>query len=196
MCLHDTTQQGVWIAVPSLSTATWTQHPSTMESPHFTYRKLCHVYQVVTYNPLFLCRMLKKWARSLSVLPYKYASTLKWKDSVQDEELVLWNVKSLPFLLKSTEAHLVPVICFHRHLSTWSPPENPIAHWQHDSKLAIWGLKSWHCLSPATTSASVFSLFFNVLRTNKAASYTPWVSEPFSPQVLCQTEMLTRQHSD
>lgn len=153
--------RGLWTAVPSLSTATWTQHPSTVESPHFTYRKLCHVYQVVTYNSLFLWRMLKMWARSSSVLLYKYASTLVWKDSVQDEELVLWNIKSLALLLKlPTKAHLVPVICFHRHLSTWYPPENPISHWQpHESKLAIWGLKSWHCPSPATTSASVFSFF-------------------------------------
>lgn len=59
-----------------------------------------------------------------------------------------------------SKAHLVPVIFFQRHLSTWSPPENPISHWQpHESKPAIWGLKSWHYPSPATTSASVFSFF-------------------------------------
>lgn len=81
------------------------------------------------------------------------------QDSLQDEELVLWNIKSLAFLLKlPTKTLLVPLIYIQRHLFIWSPPENPISHWQpQESKLAIWDLAlplSCHhfCLS--------FQLFF------------------------------------
>lgn len=145
----------------SLSTATWTQYPSGVESPHFTFPgqpswKLCHIYQVVTENPLFLCRTLKMWARSSSMMLYKYAPILMWKDSLQDEELVLWNIKSLAFLQKQPRPIWYQLFASR---DTCPLPENPFSHWQpHESKLASgdWSLSTAPVLPPLLPQFSAF----------------------------------------
>lgn len=202
MCLHDTTQQGVWRGL-------WRAAPSSafsrVRSPHFTFPVLQEAVPCLSScdlkASLFLCRMVKMWARSLSVLLYTYIYkkyVCCFKPYVKGL-IPGWRVCALEY----------PVLCFSVETAKQGPfgtsyllPETlvhlvPISHWQpHEPKLAIWdwSLGTIPVLPPLLPQFSAF--FFNVLRTNKATSHPPWVSEPLSHQVLCQTEMLMRKHSD
>ena len=95
-----------------------------------------------------------------SALPYRCASTLLWKDSLQEGEFGTLEYQILSFSVETANKSPFGTsykACCQRYSSIRSHPENPISQCQpSESELATWEHKSQHCPSPATTSALAF----------------------------------------